>query len=271
MFNHVTGCLFIAIAVFATTDGANGACKAPQYRGGRVWVDAASEIAVDVSIRLEDFAPSRLTCLAGALKRAYSGRNIAAYVFSSHEAAVGYLPTAIDPSPDAQEYQTKLHGYYFYNSEKHEEYLLIFPNRNHQEVDSPLITRIDLPAERVPTCKLAIHNRCLLEFREIHYPPAGNRANVSGTVTIAATIRRDGAVSDVKLAAARVDSEEAQPLFVNSAIQNLKTWRFETSGRKESLRITYRFELSDSPPTGWRRLMQFRLPDEVTIESVRAK
>jgi len=256
----VTVALFEAIYAF-------GACNVPHYRRGRTWEDNASGISIDISIRLEDFAPERLICLAGALRQKYTGRDVAAYIFSSRDAALGYLPGSIDPSPKVVEYQSKLHGYYFYSKEKHDNHLLIVPDVRSQEVDSPSTTRIDLPVTGTPVCRLAINGRCLLEFQHIYYPSVEGKAKISGGVILAGNIRRDGVLSDLAVVDAKVNPPERQAVLVDSAMLNLSTWRFEPGKHKDGVRITYNFEVSDSPSLGQETSVRFRLPYEVRIET----
>jgi hypothetical protein len=258
----VTVALFEAIYAF-------GACNVPHYRRGRTWEDNASGISIDISIRLEDFAPERLICLAGALRQKYTGRDVAAYIFSSRDAALGYLPGSIDPSPKVVEYQSKLHGYYFYSKEKHDNHLLIVPDVRSQEVDSPSTTRIDLPVTGTPVCRLAIDGRCLLEFQHIYYLSFEGKTEISGRVTLGGVIRRDGAVSDLAVVDAKVNPPERQSVLVDWAKEHLGTWRFEPGRHKDRVRITYSFVVADSPLVGHGTDVQFRLPYEVRIETGR--
>ena len=264
--NRVAARLFVVTVALSETICAFGACDVPHYRRGRTWEDNASGISIDISIRLEDFAPEGLVCLAGELRRKYPGRNVAAYIFSSREAALGYLPGSIDPSPKVAEYQSKLHGYYFYDKEKHDDYLLIVPDVQSQEVDSPSTTRIDLPVAGTPVCRLAINGRCLLEFQHIYYPSIEGTTDTSGRITLAAKIRRDGALSDLALVDTKVNPPERQSVLVDSAMQNFKTWRFEPGRQKDSVRLTYSFEVVGSRSVGRETSVQFRLPYEVRIE-----
>lgn len=257
------------VAVLFEAASAFGACDVPHYRTGRTWADKASEIDVAISIRLEDFAPERLICLAWALRQKYPGRNIAAYMFSSREAALGYLPTSIDPSPKVMEYQSKLHGYYSYNRDRHEDYLLIMPDGTSQDLDSPLATRMDLPVTGTPVCRLAINGRCLLEFQTISYPTVEGRAEISGRVTLGGSIPRNGALSEVAVVDANVSPPERQSVLLDWARQNFSTWRFAPSRHKDAVRITYYFEVVDGPLMEHGSGVQFRLPDEVRIQTCR--
>lgn len=120
--------LLALIFVLAEAISAFGACRAPHYRRGRILVDKPSEIVLGISIRLEDFAPDRLTCLAGELRRGFPARSVMAEIFSSHQAALHYSPGNVDVPQAAKEAQLKMHGSYTYDAKTHEEYVEILPD-----------------------------------------------------------------------------------------------------------------------------------------------
>jgi len=193
--------------------------------------------------------PARLVCLAETLKLKYADRDVIASIFSSHEAALGYRPGDLDVPPEVREYESKEHAVYVYSREKHEEYVEIRPDpRSH---DSSLTTRVDLPAKGTPACKLAINGRCLIEFQHIYYPDTEDRKAVSGRVTVAGSIRRDGAVSDLAVADAKVNPPDRQSFLVDWTLENLRTWRFAPGKQKDDIRITYDFGVTDSPSVGY--------------------
>jgi hypothetical protein len=267
--NRIAARLFVVVVVLSEAICTFGACRVPHYRRGRTWEVTGSDINIDISIRLKDFAPERLICLAGALRQKYPERNVAAFIFSSHEAALGYVPVSVEQTPVFVEYQSKLHGYYFYNKEKHDNYLLITPDGRSQEVDSQFTTRLDLPVTGTPVCRLAIDGRCLLEFQHIYYLSFEGKTEISGRVTLGGVIRRDGAVSDLAVVDAKVNPPERQSVLVDWAKEHLGTWRFEPGRHKDRVRITYSFVVADSPLVGHGTDVQFRLPYEVRIETGR--
>jgi hypothetical protein len=144
------------------------------------------------------------------------------------------------------------------------------PDGNSQERNSPFNTRIDLPAAGRPACKLEIDERCLLEFHHIYYPEIENATQISGEVTLAGSIRQDGALVGITLVEAKADPPERRSVLVDWAKQNLSTWRFEPAKHKDAVRITYSFAVNDSLP-GNTLIVQFRLPDGVKIETDRTR
>ncbi len=243
-----------------------GACSAPSYRRGRTWEDDASNIDINISIRPKDFAPERLICLAGALRQKYPERNVVAFMFSSHDAALHYGPSA-EQTASSMYFQSRLHGYYSYDKEKHEEYLLIMPDARSQEVNSPFTTRIDLPVAGTPACKLAIRGRCLLAFDHMYYPSVQGNAETSGRVTLTGTIRRDGTLFGLAVTDAKSNCSARTPVLVDAAMGNLGTWRFAPAKRQDSVRLTYEFEVAGPPSAGYENGMDLRLPDEVRIRA----
>jgi hypothetical protein len=265
--NRMTARILGAFVALSGTALASAPCSAPDYRVAETLVDKAGGVDVNVSIRLEDFAPQRLICLAGALKQAFPERSVRAFIFSSHEAALEFLPGDIDLPPGFAEYQYKLHGTYVYDRGKHEEYVTIAPD-GHRQFDPALITRIDLPVVGTPTCRIGINGRCLLEFQHIYYPSQEHKETAFGRATLAGGIQPDGTMAGLSVVGAKVESPEQWSLLVNFAVKNLRTWRFEPGKHKDAVRITYRFERADSPPAGNGSGVQFRLPDEVLIHFV---
>jgi hypothetical protein len=174
----------------------------------------------------------------------------------------------MDRSPLQVEYASKLHGLYVYNDKKREDYLLIAPDS--LERNSPFNTRIDLPAAGRPACKLEIDERCLLEFHHFYYPEIENAAQISGEVTLAGSIRQDGALDGITLVEAKVDPPERRSVLVDWAKQNLSTWHFEPAKHKDAVRLTYSFTINDSLP-GNTLIVEFRLPDGVKIETDRRR
>jgi hypothetical protein len=227
-------------------------------------------------MRLEDFAPERLIRLAKMLKEEYAGRNMEVLLFSSSKAAMGFTPRGGEQTPLTIYCQSKLHGYYVYSKEKHEEYLRIHPDSLGSKVGLPFATRIDLPVAATPSCKLSINNRCLLEFQHIYYPSVGGYPTTqgstqhSGSITLTGHIRGDGTMSDLVVAKAEVNPPERTLMLADWARSNLRTWRFEPTKHIDAVRITYVFEVTDFPSFGQEDGVQFRLPDEVRIESYRA-
>ena len=237
-----------------------GACEVPHYR--TAWSHQGSQgVLLKISLRQEDCAPKRLICLAGALKQKYAGRSVFANIFDSYEAARGWIP-AIERTDYTIACQSHMHGFYSYDKEKREEYLLIDPDAFVQEVDSPFTTRIDLPFTGTPVCKLAVKGRCLLEFDHIE-PAFGEWPAIAGTVTLAASIGRNGVVSNLTVLGVDAEPPEGKAALVDRAGGNLRTWRFEPARHTDRLRITYRFKPSKTAGQGTE--VRFALPDEVSI------
>ena len=173
----------------------------------------------------------------------------------------------MDLPPDVVEYQTKLHGKYIYNKETHEEYVALTPDG--YQTDETLVTRIDLPVTGKPLCKLEINGRCLLEFQHIEYPSIEGKKQVVGRVTLSGSILPDGTLPKLTVVNVRANLPDGKVVLANWARKNLATWRFEPGKQEEAVRITYYFEVTDSPLVG--SGVQFRLPSEVRVQTERVK
>jgi len=245
---------------------ASAPCAAPEYRTAQRLARSPSEISLYISVRLEDFAPAKLICLAGALREAFPGRSVSAAIFSSYKAALDFVPPGPEFIPEQVDAQFRLHGMYVYDKVKHEEYVTIEPDGAHT-YDPALITRIDLPAVGTPACKVGINGRCLLEFQHIYYPYVEHQRWARGQVTLAGSIQPDGTMAGVSVLGGQVDPPAQWALIVKFAAKNLRTSRFEPGERKDAVRITYRFEGVHSPVVGNGTGVQFRLPGEVIVQA----
>lgn len=244
-----------------------GTCVPPSYRIGRELANDKLHTDVNISIRLEDFAPGRLICLAGVLREKYPNRNILATFFSAYDAAK-FFSLEVERTERTIYLNSKLHGGYVYDKGKGKDYIYIVPDGMSQESTSPFNTRINLPLRGPPVCKLALDGRCLLEFKHIDYPSIGGKTDGSGEVTVTGRIRPNGVVSDLKAVGTKADPPASESTLKEFTLGNLQTWRFATSTHESSLRITYRFALTDSALSN-DNYVQFQLPEEVRIQTRR--
>jgi hypothetical protein len=178
-------------------------------------------------------------------------------IFSSYAAARNYKPLGVEYPKNGVLWATMQHAQYYFNLQKHEEYILLIPDGLSLEIDSPFNTRIDLPAEEVVSCKVGIRGRCLTEFDHIDL-----RADqVPGTVSVRGHIERNGKVSGVQ-----VDSERGStPGLASFARQNLRTWQFEPSQREDDIQLVYSVERVERPLEHGISV-RLNLPDRVDIE-----
>jgi hypothetical protein len=239
-----------------------GACVAPRYQVGRELANDKSGTVVNISIRLEDFAPERLVCLAGALREKYPERDIHAAIFSAYAAARNFTPGDQELTPLELYAKSKLHGSYHFDKNRGGNFVFLTPDADSGSANSPFNTRINLPLTAPPVCKLSLDGRCLLEFKHIDYPSLGEKTDGSGEVTVIGRIRPSGVVSDLKAVETKADPPGLESTLKEFTLRNLQTWRFATSSHESALHITYRFSLADS---GWSE-PEFYLPDEVRIQ-----
>lgn len=246
-------------------------CRAPRYRKGHVWEDSPATLMMNISIQMRDFAPERLVCLAEALKQRYSKKHkeLLIYVFSSFDSAKHFTKPLVGDwvGTPPIDWESQLHATYSFNTDRGEDRVTISPYGNNREFS----TKIDLPAEILPPCTLALGGRCLLTMDRVWYPWDAWKVGYSGTVTIEGVIDEDGRMKDIKVAGAAVPPDEAQSILNQEALQNLRSWHFEPANRQDPIRITYDYECDPSlgPPN--RPLIRFDLPHRIEIRGRKVK
>ena len=258
----------VAGLLLSLATGAWAKCDVPPYKVGKVWEDSTSRVAIGISIRLQDFAPHRLLCLATTLRERYSSRqDVSILIFSDRDASRHYVPSATESSSEKIRNASKMHALYTFDAEKREEYVLLMPDPLIQDPTSPLNTKWDLPNSNEIACNLRICHRCLLEFRHLSYPWQDGGALASGVVTLTGTISRNGAVGKIDLVGVEASRAADRSLLVNAAVGNLKSWRFENALTEEKLRISYAFVLTRGSGLKFGTQVSFSLPDRVIVET----
>jgi TonB family protein len=237
-------------------------CHPPHYREGAIFANSDSVFVQSISIPLQDFNPSKLVCLATSLGERYSDyRYITVNIFSSHDASRQSIYTQEYTREDS-ETLAQMHARYIFDPDKYEDYVEIMPTGAGPSAVSsgPFSTRIDLPAETTPHCKLEINNRCLIALEFPGYPGEALKRRASGTVTLAATITRSGKVDHVRVV-------KAETIPANEAVKNLSSWRLEPGPREEVIHITYSYAIDGSLRHEDGVQVHWDLPNAVSITS----
>jgi hypothetical protein len=267
--------MLLAFCLAAVMGGSAAAsCEAPPFSTGQVWEESKSTVLAAISIRIADFAPQRLVCLAEALKQKYSGRErIDILIFSSREAARRYSPGQADYAKPIKRhgnaydphwfFARQLHASYSYNAAKREEYIDLKPLGS--DGQGPYDTRIKLPVSAAPRCRYEMSGRCLLALEDIVYPTDALKDKVSGTITLAGTIAREGNMTGVRLAEPNALPTERAELLTKAALQNLTTWRFEEAPKSDAFRITFSYAIDPSVLHRGEVDVNVALPNQVTI------
>jgi TonB family protein len=244
--SKITKSFILAILTAIMAHYALAQCKPPKYREGRIIADSKSEIVMSISMRIEDFAPERLICLAEVMKQRYRDRkSISIIFFSSHNAALIYRASTFNYDPVMKEAEAQMHGAYLYDKDKQADFVDIYPEGGESGINLDAFrTKIELPVSSKPQCRLQISNRCLLALNDITYPTEAEKARITGTVTLAGTISRNGKMAGVKIAGTNITLTNGKNLLADAALQNLKTWQFEQSKHKDSFRITYSYAIN---------------------------
>jgi TonB family protein len=262
--------VLFAICVSDTVVAAQ--CRVPRYAIARVMNTAgASRVTVMASVALTDLSLSGLVCLAKDIRKEYQKKTKVSFLlFSSASAAEHYYgdievgDTSPSRGPAGRvDYEKQLRAVYEYDAATSEEYVAIKPFGFLGPTAGD--TRIDLPITGAPHCQLEVNGRCLLALDDVTYPEAAYTAARRGGVTLTATITRAGAMDAVAVADGGDHGSSAAMDFARQALENLKTWHFESAKQEDRLRITYTYEIdrSLSPQAG--AVVRFRLPSQVVV------
>lgn len=275
---RIVPALLLCQLVFPICAIAAGHCGIPKFNRGAVWEESESSVFMAVSIPLQDFAPSKLVCLAQEFRRRYPNRDkIEVLIFSSRDAANVFDPYPVGdsvsrsgekPPLSHSSWLSELHGFYLYDARNNDEHLSIRPFGSDFD-GGPDDTRITLPVSGTPRCHLEINGRCLLALEGLVYPDDALAKSVSGTVTFTGLVDRTGRMTHVRAAEIRVAPPEQREFLVNEAASNLQSWRFEPASRNDEIRITYSYVIDPfvTIPEGYRKYTksQLELPNQVTI------
>lgn len=254
-----TRCIFAICLLLGLLKPALAECHIPRYRDGFVFADSQAETMINISIRLNDFAPEKLRCLANALHRRFQDRKIVTvFILSSHEAAKNWSIRNIEPTPESLARDTKVHAIYNYNSEKQEDFIALMPFLD-LSMRSPFTTRIGRQSDDEIHCTVELADRCLLAMKDIFYPGNPRRTGQSGRVRLSGAIRPDGKVQDVQVIG---ENSKITTAFAKEAAENFSTWVFERAKRSDRVEITYRYKIVDNSVS---TTVDFKPPNEVLV------
>jgi TonB family protein len=108
-----------------------------------------------------------------------------------------------------------------------------------------------------------LKDRCLLAADLPDYPDAKTR-KVSGTVTLAGRIDRNGKMANIRVVEAQSVPPDSKDLLVRTALANFKTWQLDSAPRADAVRITYSYVIDPSMSRGLSKV-ELALPGRVTI------
>jgi TonB family protein len=288
-----------ALMSLLTASPAVAACTEPRYQTGRDFTnDQLGLVALHVAVDRSDLSVERLACLAEHLRdRNPHWKRGSVLIFGSLSAArdfvggnveVPYQGRASNPRQQAVldafwDSQRQLRATYAFDVDKAEQSLTISPfGTVGAELGAVWDTTFRLPLRGSERCRLELKGRCVMSIgrmREypIPYPAEALRRQISGAVTVTATVARDGSITVGEVS--KRSSGTADDTLETAAVENLKTWLVEPSARGESIRITYSYTIdrslmADSPSIEQRHVVNaedgrvqvtFDLPDRITI------
>jgi hypothetical protein len=90
-------------------------------------------------------------------------------------------------------------------------------------------------------------------------------------VTLTGTIRRDGKLTGLHVAAAKTDQPDRRDQFVRAILNNLKTWWLEPGPREDRIRITSTSGSDSWLPDAGPLDLKFELSNQITIRAASTK
>jgi TonB family protein len=115
---------------------------------------------------------------------------------------------------------------------------------------------------------------CPRHIETPYYPPLARTANLSGRVTLAVTIDKNGSVTSAE-PGTRESITQAHPVLLKSAVENIQHWTFvKPPFAPYTETVVYDYEFDQSlPPEGGKKsapamtTVSFDLPNRVTIST----
>lgn len=261
--------MFALCLSLLSATGMYAQCSAAHYRIGESFINPkGGNGALYISVRSGDYSLAKLACLSQTLKERNPGwREITVFIFTSPEAAKYFVMPGVADNPGL--WYKELHVSYDLDVNKHEEGLTIMPFGF--RTPNSYVTSIELPLRGAPPCKLEISGRCALVLENIKYPGDALKAKASGTVVLIGTIARDGKIKDVRTAEASVNSSEGKTPLIDAAIRSMKAWRFDIGEHDDSFRVTFSYVIDTSRPHGSATIVEWDLPNRVTVTASRGE
>jgi len=251
----------VACLALLTGVPAPAECRPPHFRIGQDYCGS-----VFVSIDRRDFAIKKLICLAQTLRR--DRGTFGVEFFDSYEAAQSFrgMPPEGGPPTTWYDWAKEVHAGYSFDVAKHEESIDISPMGDNTAPS--WFTRISLPLAGAAHCRLEIQDRCLMAAMEkITYPQEALKMRASGVVTLAGTMQRDGRVAGLRVAEADVKPPQGREQLVAAALQDLKTWQFDTAAHEDAIRIAYSFAIDTALPRGAPAQARWVSPNRVEVRA----
>jgi hypothetical protein len=228
----IAACL-IGPAVEAATD-----CTHLQYRVGRDFIaPGGSRGLAQFSLRPGDVTVANLVCLVQRLRAGNPAwTQVMLVFFTSREAADNWIGSRglMDyegaPMPPFEKWDRELRAIYTLDAAQKEDHLDIMPLGWREQPpigDGIYETRIDFPLTTLPHCGLTLAERCLLAFEKMDDPSLEPNVRLSGTVSMAGTIKRNGTLTGLHIVEAQSDPPDRKDQLVRAVLKNVKAWWLE--------------------------------------------
>jgi len=219
------------------------ACRSLAMDMARNDIDGSGRGTATLTIDRKDLSLRNLLCVAERLDREHPDwAEVRVAVFDSVDVADNYIfdwQTVDATFPPAREhaYESLRRAVYVVSKLAAARYLQF---RLFGSDDERYQTRINLPVTEPPRCRFEIKGRCLLVAYEPPFPRPPS-SPVSGSVTVAAELHRDGTFQGVRVTKAVAQPAEAAAALGVVALESLRRWRLDASSSEDSVTVDFRF------------------------------
>jgi len=200
-----------------------------------------------VVLRTGGLSFDRLLCLQQSLRVAHpEWVGVTVLVFSSRRAAIRFDADTIASVGVVGAYHDDVRAVYWIGPSKDGDTLTLTPLGWELLQEGDYNTVVVFPVQPTAVCRIELNHRCVLALQRIRYPLDALRRKASGSVTVTGTITAQGAPTDMQVAAVDADGTRERDWFIQSAVENLRTWRFDPAPMDQAFRITIVFSADAS-------------------------
>jgi hypothetical protein len=237
-------------------------CPAPHYSKG---MDFSSEDlgSVYISIRPQEFVPTKLICLAQVINENHpKWKKATVLMFTTPQAARNFRDPGQECAGPCQAWANQLHALYVFDRAQKVDELSIMPlGYGTKPADT---STIKLPRSGTVHCALELYDRCLIAAKDPSYSQETLKSDVSGRIALSGTLTPQGRILDIHVTAADVNPPDKEAFLTKQSVQNLASWRVEPAQDQRSIEISYSYVIDK----GLERVLSevtFELPDRIII------
>jgi len=199
-----------------------------------------------IVLRADDVTFNSLLCLRQSLKSAHRDWvSVTVLAFFSRQAALNFDADKMATARDVGTFDRDLMGVYWIGAAPDGDSLTLTPLGWELLQQDDYNTVVVFPTPQTPRCRIELNRRCVLALRRVQYPLEALRHTSAGTVTLTGMISKQGNPIDVKVSAVDLAGEQRN-LLIESALNNVRTWRLEPASKQEIFRLKVVFSVDPS-------------------------